>query len=302
MACQDYARFIGISRYDPAYAIRLDLAWLVLFLVAYVVLKQEGLTTLPWLFGAWSGAGALVGLWTLRAHLRGLGPAPPAALLGRERTGRRPALRRPVHARHVMDVLHLVPAALRAPAGSIGVFKLSQLALGPITVLLAGVQSALIALATKRFQVDTRKAVRFLLSAGVGSFAVTMVWTGLVYGAPLSRHGQPVRAELDGGPGDRALRRAGGRLRQLRQCRHLGTARHAGRQREPPAVAWSWCRSCSSSAWAAPSSTAPAARPADWRSPAPSTRCWLGALLRQGGPHLRARCVRRVVDRWPSQR
>ena len=49
------------------------------------------------------------------------------------------------------------------PLASIGVFKLSQLALGPITVLLAGVQSALIALATKRFQLDTHKAVRFLL-------------------------------------------------------------------------------------------------------------------------------------------
>ena len=32
MACQDYARFVGISRYDPAYAIRLDLAWLVALL------------------------------------------------------------------------------------------------------------------------------------------------------------------------------------------------------------------------------------------------------------------------------
>ncbi len=71
------------------------------------------------------------------------------------------------------------------PLASIGVFKLSQLALGPITVLLAGVQSALIALATKRFQLDTHKAVRFLLMGGVGSFALTMAWTGIVYGAPL---------------------------------------------------------------------------------------------------------------------
>ena len=35
MALQDFSRFIGISRHDPAYAIRLDVAWLVLFLVAY---------------------------------------------------------------------------------------------------------------------------------------------------------------------------------------------------------------------------------------------------------------------------
>ena len=117
MACQDFARFIGISRYDPAYAIRLDLAWLVLFLVAYVVLKQEGLTTLAWLFGAWSGAGALVGLWTLRAHFARTGRRQLLAVLGRERAGRRPALRRPVHARDVVDVLRLVPAALRPAPG-----------------------------------------------------------------------------------------------------------------------------------------------------------------------------------------
>ena len=89
MACQDFARFIGISRYDPAYAIWLDLAWLVLFLVAYVVLKEEGLTTLAWLFGAWSGAGALVGLWTLRAHFARSRRGELAAVLGRERAGRR---------------------------------------------------------------------------------------------------------------------------------------------------------------------------------------------------------------------
>ena len=60
MACQDYARYIGISRYDPGYAIRLDAAWLVLFLAAYVVVRHAGLTSLPWLFGAWSATG----LWS----------------------------------------------------------------------------------------------------------------------------------------------------------------------------------------------------------------------------------------------
>ena len=44
MACQDFARFIGISRYDPGYAIRLDVAWLVIFVVAFVVLRHAGLT------------------------------------------------------------------------------------------------------------------------------------------------------------------------------------------------------------------------------------------------------------------
>jgi O-antigen/teichoic acid export membrane protein len=185
MACQDFARFIGISRYDPAYAIRLDLAWLVLFLVAFVVLRQVGLTSLAWLFGAWSGAGAFVGLWTLRSHAA--------------RSGQRELLRFWDHSERdvglrfagqfmlVTSWTYFVSYLLLfvLPLASIGVFKLAQLALGPITVLLAGVQSALIALAAKRFQIDTHTAVRFLVIGGIGSFVVTMVWTGVVYGAPL---------------------------------------------------------------------------------------------------------------------
>jgi O-antigen/teichoic acid export membrane protein len=184
MACQDFARFIGISRYDPAYAIWLDLAWLALFLVAYVVLKEEGLTSLSWLFGAWSGAGALVGLWTLRAHFarskRG------ELLRFWDESERGVGLRFAGQFMLVTSWTYFVSYLLLfvLPLASIGVFKLSQLALGPITVLLAGVQSALIALATKRFQLDSHKAVRFLFLAGVASFAVTMVWAGLVYGAP----------------------------------------------------------------------------------------------------------------------
>ena len=258
MACQDFARFIGISRYDPAYAIRLDVAWLVLFLVAYVVLKQEGLTSLAWLFGAWSGAGALVGLWTLRAHFARTRRRQLLEFWDRSERG--VGLRFAGQFMLVTSWTYFVSYLLLfvLPLASIGVFKLSQLALGPITVLLAGVQSALIALATKRFQVDTHKAVRFLLIGGVGSFALTMVWTGLVYWRAATRHGEPVRPQLDGSPGHPALRRPGGRLRQLRQRRGLRSARHAGRQREPPALRASWCPSSSSSASGAPSSTAPA--------------------------------------------
>lgn len=184
MACQDFARFIGISRYDPAYAIRLDLAWLVLFLVAYIVLKQEGLTSLAWLFGAWSGAGALVGLWTLRAHFARTRRRQLLEFWDRSERG--VGLRFAGQFMLVTSWTYFVSYLLLfvLPLASIGVFKLSQLALGPITVLLAGVQSALIALAAKRFQVDAHKALRFLLIGGVGSFALTMVWTGVVYGAP----------------------------------------------------------------------------------------------------------------------
>ena len=124
------------------------------------------------------------------------------------------------------------------PLASIGVFKLSQLALGPITVLLAGVQSALIALATKRFQLDTHKAVRFLLIAGVGSFAVTMVWTGIVYGAPTH-----VMVSLFGRnwPRARAIVPYAGlavAFASFANAAHLGAARHAGRQSRTSGSRW----------------------------------------------------------------
>ena len=155
MACQDYARYIGISRYDPAYAIRLDVAWLVLFLVAYVVLRHAGLTTLPWLFGSWSGTGALVGLWTLRAHLTGAGRR--RMLRFWDESERGVGLRFAGQFLLVTSWTYFISYLLLfvLSLASIGEFKLSQLALGPIAVLLAGLQSALIALAAKRFQIDT---------------------------------------------------------------------------------------------------------------------------------------------------
>lgn len=185
MACQDYARFIGISRYDPGYAIRLDLAWLVLFLVAYLALRHAGFTSLPWLFGAWSGAGALVGAWTVRTHLARNGYR---RLLGfwndSERSvGLRFAGQFMLVTSWTYFVSYLLLFVLSLSA--IGEFKLSQLALGPITVLLAGVQSALIALAAKRFQVDTAQALRFLVLGGLGAAGLTVAWTALVYVAPV---------------------------------------------------------------------------------------------------------------------
>ena len=185
VACQDFSRFIGISRYDPTYAIRLDLVWLVLFLAACVALGDAGLTTLPWLFAAWTGTGALVGLWTLRVHLA--------------RSGRRRLLRfwdeseRAVGVRFAGQfmlvtswtyfITYLLLFVLPLPA--IGEFKLAQLALGPITVLLVGLQSALIALAAKRFQVDPARAVHFLTVGAAGAFAVTVAWTALVFETPV---------------------------------------------------------------------------------------------------------------------
>jgi O-antigen/teichoic acid export membrane protein len=185
MACQDYARFVGISRYDPAYAIRLDVAWLVLFLAAYVVLRHAGLTTLPWLFGAWGGAGAVVGLRTLRAHLAARGRG--GLLRFWDESERGVGLRFAGQFMLVTSWTYFISYLLLfvLSLSAIGQFKLSQLALGPITVLLAGVQSALIALAAKRFQVDSHRALRFLAFGGAGAFVVTVVWTALVYAAPV---------------------------------------------------------------------------------------------------------------------
>jgi O-antigen/teichoic acid export membrane protein len=184
MACQDFARFIGISRYDPAYAIWLDVVWLILFLVAYVVLRHAGLTTLPWLFGAWSGAGALVGLWTLRAHLARSGRV--RMLRFWDESERAVGVRFAGQFMLVQSWTYVIAYLLLfvLPLSAIGEFKLSQLALGPISVLLVGVQSALIALAAKRFQVDPPRAVRFLVLAAIGAFVITLTWTALVYGVP----------------------------------------------------------------------------------------------------------------------
>ena len=47
----------------------LDLAWLVLFGAAFLVLRSLQHVSMPWLFGAWSATGAAVGLWTAGAAL-----------------------------------------------------------------------------------------------------------------------------------------------------------------------------------------------------------------------------------------
>ncbi len=184
MALQDYARFVGISRHDPAYAIRLDVAWLVLFLVAYGVLRSMDLVSLPWLFGAWSGAGALVGLTTVRGHLARQGRQLLDFWVKSERAvGVRFAGQFMLVTSWTYFIVYLLVLVIALSA--IGHFKLAQLSLGPITVMAAGVQSALVALAAKRFRVDTHRATRFLLLVGAGMALVTLLWTALVYAAPV---------------------------------------------------------------------------------------------------------------------
>jgi hypothetical protein len=184
MALQDFSRFIGISRHDPAYAIRLDMAWLLLFIVAYVVLRTLDLVSLPWLFGAWSGSGALVGLTTLRSNLARGGRALLGFWVRSERAvGLRFAGQFMLVTSWSYFIVYLLVFVISLSA--IGHFKLAQLALGPISVMGAGLQSALIALAAKKFTIDRHRALQFLFIAGAAMAVVTAAWTALVYVAPV---------------------------------------------------------------------------------------------------------------------
>jgi polysaccharide biosynthesis transport protein len=184
MALQDFSRFIGISRQDPAYAIRLDVAWLVLFLAAYGALRSLDLVSLPWLFGAWCGAGGLVGLTTLRSHLARRGHQLLEFWVKSERAvGIRFAGQFMLVTSWSYFIVYLLVLVIALSA--IGHFKLAQLSIGPITVMAAGLQAALVSLGARRFQVDKHKATHFLLLAGSGTALVTLLWTGLVYFAPV---------------------------------------------------------------------------------------------------------------------
>jgi O-antigen/teichoic acid export membrane protein len=184
MALQDFSRFIGISRQDPAYAIRLDIAWLVLFLVSYGTLRSMDLVSLPWLFGAWCGTGALVGLTTMRSHLARRGRQLLEFWVKSERAvGVRFAGQFMLVTSWSYFIVYLLVLVIALSA--IGHFKLAQLSIGPITVMAAGLQAALVSLGAKRFQVDKHKATHFLLLAGSGTALVTLLWTGLVYFAPV---------------------------------------------------------------------------------------------------------------------
>lgn len=187
MALQDYSRYIGISRHDPAHSIRLDTAWLVIFLVAFAVLKSDGLATLPWLWGAWTGAGALVGVYTVRAHLarrawRGL-------LRFWRESEQAVAVRFAgnfmLTASWNYLIFYLLVFVISIEA--VGQIKLAQLALGPIIVLGTGIQTGLISIVAKRFRASVRSALVFCFFAGLFTALLTAAWTALIYFMPLDR-------------------------------------------------------------------------------------------------------------------
>lgn len=185
MACQDYARYIGISRYNPKYAVWLDLAWLFLFIAAYVGLRHSGHVSMPWIFGAWSVTGAAVGVYTLWNHLSLRHPVQMVRFWFRSEksVGLRFAGQWLLVSSWTYVAIYLF--TLIFSLAVIGQFKLAQLAFGPMTVLTTGVATAMVALAARYFQIDVRRALRFVLLGIIGSSAITVVWTILVYVVPV---------------------------------------------------------------------------------------------------------------------
>jgi O-antigen/teichoic acid export membrane protein len=184
MALQDFSRYIGISRHDPAYAIRLDVAWIVIFVVAVIGLRHAGLQSLPWLFGAWTAAGALVGLWTVPTFLsvrKGMRLL-RFWITSEWSVGTRFAGQFLVGTFGAYGVLYLLVFVISIEA--IGLIKVAQLALAPVVVLFAGVQSALVSIVSRKMRENRRQAVRFLNYGAVLMTVAMAIWALAVYAAP----------------------------------------------------------------------------------------------------------------------
>jgi len=185
MACQDFARYIGINRFNPAYAIWLDLAWLVLFLGVYGVLRHQGLVSLPWVYGAWATTGSAVGVYALWNHLSLRHPRQLVSFwFGSERSvGFRFAGQFLLSSSWASVVVYLFVFIFSIAV--IGQFKLAQLAFGPVAVMVAGVLTALVAVASKSFRADVSRALRFVLLGGVVTAGIQLLWMMGVYFAPV---------------------------------------------------------------------------------------------------------------------
>lgn len=185
LAAQDFARFIGISRYSPSYAVWLDSTWLFLFIVAYVVLRHQGLVSLPYVYGAWSAAGAAVGLYTLWNHLPRRAYRQLVAFWFRsERSvGFRFAGQTLIAGSWAYSATYLF--ILLFSLSAIGEFKLAQVVFGPGAVLTQGIITAMVALAARYFRVDVRKALRFVLLGGLANAAVMIAWMVVLSLAPV---------------------------------------------------------------------------------------------------------------------
>jgi O-antigen/teichoic acid export membrane protein len=185
MALQDFSRYIGISRHDPAYSIRIDLAWIAIFVVAVIGLRSAGLLhSLPWLIGAWTGAGALVGLSTVPTFLSlSQGVQTLRFWIASEwSVATRFAGQFMVGNFGAYGILYILVAVLTIDA--IGLIKVTQLALAPMVVLYVGVQSALVSIVSRKMRENRRAATRFLNYAALLMTATMAIWTLAIYVAP----------------------------------------------------------------------------------------------------------------------
>jgi len=184
MAAQDFSRYIGISRLDPEYAIRLDIATLLLFVAEFVVLRATHHLSLPWLWGSWTVAYAMVGLTTMRRHLIVRGARHLLAFW--VRSERAVALRFAGQFMLVTSWLYLIfyLIVFVLSISAVGAVKLAQLAIAPLVVVGAGLQAALTSIASKRFRSDRRHAMRFLFLAGVAMWSLIALWTLVAYLMP----------------------------------------------------------------------------------------------------------------------
>jgi O-antigen/teichoic acid export membrane protein len=185
MAAQDYGRYVGISRYNPAYAVWLDVGWLVLFIVAYEVLRHQGLVSLPWVWAAYCGTGAAVGLYAVRNHLSPRHMARQIAFWFRSEraVGLRFAGQWMLASSWAYVAIYLF--VLIFSVAVIGQFKLAQVAFGPVTVLSQGIVTGMVAMAARHFQVDQRKTLRFVMLGGLATAVVMLAWAAAVYFFPV---------------------------------------------------------------------------------------------------------------------
>ncbi len=63
LAVQEVGRFIAFAQAKPSRAIVIDVAWLVLTVVALTAIQVFHEMTLTWMVIGWAGSGALAGLW-----------------------------------------------------------------------------------------------------------------------------------------------------------------------------------------------------------------------------------------------
>ena len=184
MAAEDFSRFIGIGRHDPAYAIRLDTAWVAAFFVGYVALRAAGDLSLIWVLGVWAGAGALIGLATVRVHLDLRGGAELVRFWIRDElsVGSRFAGQFMLTTSWAYTVFFVLATVVSVAA--IGVIRLAQIAIGPVTVASQGLQSAMVSIAARKFRTDARDAMRFLVAVGLGLAVVIVAWGVAAYLLP----------------------------------------------------------------------------------------------------------------------